>query len=238
MSFSRVAALLICAVAVTALADEQRIGLAEWNACGPSALYGCARVAGVEVTRDQVIRLCGVGADGECSVADLVRAARALGFNHAVAVQTTVDELSRLRLLAIVHDGKQKPAHFVAVIGQREHEFLVFSPPPSPYWLSKRKAAQGWDGYAVLLSREPIPGLGSSSLSSPAHGLALGLGLGAGALLGLAVARLPGFVHRQRTRNSASLLGAQQGTACAGGEEETISSAAASGVQRRNHAET
>lgn len=165
------------------------VSLEEYNPCGPNALYFCARMAGFVVRREQVIELCRPDADGACSAADLVRAARAIGFSHAVAVQTTVDELARLRLPAIVHDNQRNPPHFLAVVGQRPEEFLVVNLPGGHYWLNKQKAGREWDGHAVLLSDAPIPGLAAGDENSPGKRavwiIPVGVGLIAGIFAGV-----------------------------------------------------
>jgi hypothetical protein len=169
---------------------QEAFPVTEWNPCGPSALYACARLAGMDVSRARVIELCRVDSNGACTAADLTRAARAIGFRNAAAVQTTVEGLSEARLPAIVHDNQKVPDHFVAVIGQRGADFLVFNPATGHYWIQKKKAAEGWDGCAVLLSVAPIPILQAPRVPLLRDAPALGAGILLGALLGLGATSL------------------------------------------------
>lgn len=161
---------------------------ADYNPCGPNALYVCARMSRLDVDRQRLIELCQPDSNGGCTAADLVRAARAIGFPHAAAVQTTVAELSRLRVPVIVQDNQRNPPHFLAVVGQREDHFLVVNTPGGQRWLSKEQAAQGWNGYAVLLADSPIPGLEVAAFPGPSaqSSRSAAAGFAVGALAGIA----------------------------------------------------
>lgn len=131
------------------------------SACGPAALYICARQAGLTATRSEIERLCQPASDGTTSLPDLAFAAKQIGFRGAVPVKTSVEELSRYRNLAVIYDNNASgcsSAHFVALVGQTKDGFLCVNPTDGEFLVQvvpKSAALAGWEGYALLLLASP-----------------------------------------------------------------------------------
>jgi hypothetical protein len=129
----------------------------EYRFCGPNALYACTRLAGLPSSRDDLIAWCNTDAEGGCSLADLVGAAKKAGFHHAVAVRLQFEDILSFGLPVILVADRVEPHHFFAVIASRGGEILILDQPDKSRWVTQPALEQIWSGYGALLSSKPIP---------------------------------------------------------------------------------
>jgi hypothetical protein len=159
--------------------------------CGPQALYAHARMAGVTVAYQEILELTRASPYTGCTAADLVNAAKAIGFHETVAVKTTVRDLAQLNVPFILGDGVHH--HFVAVVGESptDHVWIgmsFFGRLSGEIRIPKQSGRhrgwnwEGWDGTAILLSKTRIEQL----TRPPGRILPFTIGLGVGAAAGLA----------------------------------------------------
>ncbi|WP_254053785.1 cysteine peptidase family C39 domain-containing protein [Singulisphaera sp. GP187] len=94
--------------------------------CGPNALFVLLRLRGLDVTRDQVTRLVPITKTGS-SLADLSKAASALGLRHEVR-KVSQSELFRLSPPFLVHEDIRSTdpevsdsGHFFVVVRFNDH---------------------------------------------------------------------------------------------------------------------
>lgn len=148
---------------VIPLARATAHGASTSEHCGVYCLYLATRLE-----KDTQISLAEVSSAvprnrGWCSIAELVNAAHALGFDRARAVRLDCEDLRHVRMPAIAYCRGERPGegHFVLLAQTRGGYLQILDYPRRIVWVrleSLRSPTSRWTGEVVLLKRaDPKP---------------------------------------------------------------------------------
>ncbi len=118
--------------------------------CGPRSLLVICQILGVEADLEELCHLSSMSEQGT-TMLGLYQAAECKGLK-AEGMKMGVEELARLGTLSIVHT---KSNHFFIVERFRKGKFRIIDHPKTPYYLTKEKLYEVWDGNVLVISRKP-----------------------------------------------------------------------------------
>lgn len=155
--------------------DEQATA---WTAlspdCGPLAVYASARVLGVTVPVDQVVKPDFVSRTGGSTPADLERAARSIGLVARTATGLGVSDLLVMPTPAILfvrrHGGERRD-HYVVFLGMKGDRAVVLDPGRATVEMTLEELSRRWrvggdgvteGGIATVVSRSTLGPVGAT----------------------------------------------------------------------------
>jgi predicted double-glycine peptidase len=118
--------------------------------CGPRSLLLICQVLGVKANLEEISRLASINEMGT-TMLGLSQAAQRKGLK-AMGAKMDIEKLARLKSPSIAHI---KDNHFFVVERFEKSKFRIISPPKEPYYLTKERLSQIWDGNVLVISKKP-----------------------------------------------------------------------------------
>jgi rhodanese-related sulfurtransferase len=128
--------------------------------CGLYCLYSLLRLAGREVSYENLVKPEYYGSREGSSLADLHRLAGEYGLQSEAVRRLSTHALRDAPCQAVLHvradDETRQHNHYVLFLGTENGKAKLFNPPEEPRLVSFRELAGLWDGNALLVSSEPL----------------------------------------------------------------------------------